>query len=102
MAKFELPIYDPTTGDVQRVCQRNFMPVDLYIRFEKFAEKNVNGKEMDDVAFFAKLWELFREVFPDLTEQEFRNQVDTAQVLCIYTDVILKSAQLSDGDSKNR
>lgn len=102
MAKFELPIYDITTGEVVYTHKRNFMPVGLYIRFQEFAEKTTSEKFKSDKDFFKALQPLFLETFPDLTEDEYLNQTDIAQVLIMFRDILDKSTEISDGgNSKN-
>lgn len=101
MAKFELPIYDIKTGDVVKTVTRNFMPVNLYIRFQKLAEKVGADKVKSDEEMFIALEDLFLETFPDLTKDEYQKQTDIAQVLQTWGKIINKSTEISDGDSKN-
>ena len=101
MAKFELPIYDATSGEVVKTHQRNFMPVNLYIRFQKLAEKLGSDKVKSDQEMFNLLEELFIETFPNLTKEEYQNQTDIAEVLLIWKAVLEKSTQIAEGDSKN-
>lgn len=100
MAKFELPIYDVKTGEVVKTVQRSFMPVNLYIRFQKLAEKVGSDKVKSDAEMFNLIQDLFIETFPDLTIEEYQNQTDIAQVLKLWADIINKSTQF-EGDSKN-
>lgn len=101
MAKFELPIYDMATEEVVKTYKRNFMPVNLYIRFQELAEKIGADKMKSDKDMFLALEELFRETFPELTSDEYRNQTDTAQVLIMFRDILDKSTQFESGSSKN-
>lgn len=101
MAKFELPIYDPQTGEVVKTHKRNFMPVNLYIRFQKLAEKIGADKVKSDEEMFRALQELFLETFPDMTKEEYLNQTDIAEVLVVWANVLNKSTELASGDSKN-
>lgn len=101
MAKFELPIYDVQTGDVEKTVKRNFMPVSLYIRFQKLAEKIGADKVKSDEAMFDLLQDLFLETFPELTKDEYRNQTDIAEVLQMWAAILDKSTKIAEGDSKN-
>ena len=101
MAKFELSVYDSKTGEVAKTYKRNFMPVSLYIQFQKLAEKLSANKVKTDAEMFQELKELFRETFPDLTEEEYQDQTDIAEVLIMFRDILDKSTQISSGDSKN-
>lgn len=101
MSKFELPIYDVVTGEVAKTYKRNFMPVNLYIRFNQLAEKIGADKLKGDKDMFFALEELFRETFPELTSDEYRNQTDIAQVLLMFRDILDVSKQIESGNSKN-
>ena len=101
MAKFELPIYDATSGEVCKTHQRNFMPVNLYIRFQKLAEKIGADKVKSDKEMFDALEELFLETFPALTKEEYQNQTDIAEVLQMWAAILEKSTKIAEGDSKN-
>ena len=101
MAKFELPIYDAKTGDVFKTVKRNFMPSGLFIRFQKVAEKISGDTVKSDEEMFNMLEDLFLEMFPDLTKEEYRNQTDIAEILMLWAAVLNKSTQIADGDSKN-
>lgn len=100
MSKFELSVYNAETGDVEKILKRNFMPVTLYIKFQKLAEKAAEQKiESDEEIFFA-IKELFLETFRDLTEDEYLNQTDTSEVLTMFDRILKKSTEIS-GNSKN-
>lgn len=101
MAKFELSIYDMTTEDVVKVYKRNLMPVSLYIKFQELSEKIIANKVESDAEMFYALQDLFLEVFPEMTKEEYLNQTDTAEVLNMYRTIIDKSTQISSGNSKN-
>lgn len=100
MAKFELSVYDAKTGDVEKVCKRNFMPVSLYIRFQQLSEKVVANKIGSDSDLFNALKPLFLETFPELTEDDYTSGTDVAEVLVMFRDIIDKSTQIG-GNSKN-
>ena len=101
MAKFELPIYDVKSEKIVTTHKRNFMPVSLYIRFQALSEKIVAEKVKNDEEMFLALKDLFLETFPEMTENEYLNQTDIAQVLVMFRDILEKSTQISDGNSKN-
>lgn len=101
MAKFELPVYNCVTGEVEKTCKRGFMPVSLYIRFQEFSDKVTGEKFKSDKEFFVAMKDLFLEMFPDMTEAEYLNQTDVAQVLALFGKIINKSTELETGDSKN-
>ena len=101
MAKFELPIYDMKTEKVVKTHKRNFMPVDLYIRYQQLSEKITTDKIKSDAEMFCLLKDLFLETFPELTEEEYLNQTDIAGVLLMFRDILDKSTQFAAGNSKN-
>ena len=101
MAKFELPIYDAMTGEIVKTHQRNFMPVNLYIRFQKLAEKIGADKVKTDKELFDSLEGLFLETFPSMTKEEYENQTDIAEVLTMWAAILQKSTAIAEGDSKN-
>ncbi len=101
MAKFELPIYDAMTGEIVKTHQRNFMPVNLYIRFQKLAEKIGADKVKTDKELFDSLEELFLETFPAMTKEEYQTQTDIAEVLTMWAAILEKSTKIAEGDSKN-
>lgn len=101
MAKFELSIHDATTEEVVKTHKRNFMPVSLYIKYQQLAEKLSADKIKSDADMFFALKELFCETFPELTEDEYLNQTDIAEVLIMFRDILDKSTKISSGDSKN-
>ena len=100
MAKFELPIYDAETGEVIKTVKRGFMPVSLYVRFQKFSEKVV-GEIKNDAELFDAMQPLFCELFPNMTKDEYKKQTDVAEVLQVLGDVMNKSTEFSAGNSKN-
>lgn len=101
MAKFELPIYDAMTGEIVKTHQRNFMPVNLYIRFQKLAEKIGADKVKTDKELFDSLEELFLETFPSMTKEEYQTQTDIAEILTMWAAILEKSTKIAEGDSKN-
>ena len=77
------------------------MPVNLYIRFQALAEKIGAEKLKSDKDMFDSLEGLFCETFPELTKEEYQNQVDIAEALLMFRDVLEKSTTITGGDSKN-
>lgn len=101
MAKFELSIFNAKTGEVEKTYKRAFMPVDLYVRFQAFSEKVTSDKFKSDADFFAAMKDLFLELFPEMTADEYLKNTDVAEVLALFGKVINKSTELDAGDSKN-
>lgn len=101
MAKFELSIYDTATEEIVKTCKRNIMPVSLYIKYQQLAEKLGADKVKSDAEMFYALKDLFLETFPELTEAEYLNQTDIAEVLIMFRDLLDKSTKISQGNSKN-
>ena len=101
MAKFELPIYDTKTGEIVKTHQRGFMPVDLFIRFQNVAEEVTADKFKSNEELFDALEDLFVELFPDLTKEEYRNGADVAEIMKVWQIVNNKSTDIESGNSKN-
>lgn len=99
MAKFELKIYDTETGEVAKTYQRGFMPVALYVRFQKLSEKVIDEKLKSDEDLFIALKDLFIETFSELTEDEYMNATDVSNVLSVWRAVLEKSTQIESGNS---
>ena len=101
MAKFELPIYNMETEEIKKTVQRNIVPLSLYLKFEKFAESLNDNNFKSDSEFFYAIEDLFCELFPALTRDEYENKVDIAEALAVFNSVLGKSKQLPRGNSKN-
>ena len=102
MAKFELPLFNAATGEREKILQRDFMPVNLYVRFQKFTEGLSVEETESDEAMFNALKPLFLELFPEMTEEEYLNQVDIGDVIYMLNFILEKSSRIkSGGDSKN-
>ena len=102
MAKYELPIYDKKTGESEKVLTRNFMPVDLFIRFQAYAEKLSSDEykeKVTDEIMFDELQPLFCEMFPTMTKDEYKGQTDIAEVLSMFRDIVTKATTIKP--SKN-
>lgn len=96
MAKFTLSIYDEY-DKVIKTYQRNKCPVDLFLRFQQYSEKVTGAQIKNDIEFFADLKGLILELFPAMTEEEYNNNTDTAEVIKIFNDVISKATLISAG-----
>lgn len=101
MAKFELKIYNTETGETEKVLQREFMPVSLFLKFQQFSEKLTGNKVENDAAMFAALKELYVEMFPSLTNDEYMNNTDAAEVLTLFRAVLVKATQIAGATKKN-
>ncbi|MBR3423802.1 MAG: hypothetical protein IKG80_04865 [Clostridia bacterium] len=95
MAKYELNVYDTKTGEVAKTLQKNFMPSALFIRYQQVLEK-IN-EDTDDTALFDNLKPLFLETFPDLTEKEYTDNTDVAEVLALFRKVLNKATTMESG-----
>lgn len=99
MAKYEIKVYDPATGEVEKILQKNFMPSSLFIKYQKFVE-NVDEKKDDDTKFFSDLNELIVETFPELTAEECEEKTDVAEKYALLQRILTKAMILKD-ESKN-
>lgn len=100
MAKFELNLYGLKTEEATKTLQRQFMPVDLYLRFRRYTDL-IAENPPEDEKLFEDLVPLFLELFPDMTEKEYRTQTDVAEVLKMFNGILEKSATILPGDKKN-
>lgn len=100
MAKFELNLYSLKTEEAPKTLQRQFMPVDLYLRFRKYSD-SVAENPPEDEKLFEDLAPLFLELFPDMTEKEYRKETDVAEVLKLFNGLLEKSLTILPGDKKN-
>lgn len=90
MAKFELSIYDDN-DKVIKTYQRNKCSVDLFLKFQKYSEKVTGAEVKNDTEFFAGLKDLFLEFFPAMTEKEYTNNTDVAEVIVLFNNIIKKA-----------
>lgn len=102
MAKFELPVYDMKTEEIVKRHTRNFIPVNLYMKFHDLGDRIEKNKVGSDEELFVELKELFLETFPELTEEEYMNCTDTAQVIVMFRDILEKATKFQTGNSKNK
>ena len=96
MAKFELSIYD-NKDKIVKTHQRNKCTVDLFLKFQKFSEKVTGEKVKNDNEFFAGLKDLFLELFPAMTEAEYKNNVDVSEAILLFNKVVTKATQFEQG-----
>jgi hypothetical protein len=94
MAKFELSIYNEN-DDVIKTYQRNKCPVDLFLKFQQYSEKVTGEKVKSDKEFFAGLKDLFLEFFPAMTEKEYTNNTDVAEIIVLFNTIIRKATQFT-------
>lgn len=92
MAKFELSIYD-NNDTVVKTHKRNKCTVETFLKFQQYSEKVTGEKVKNDVEFFDGLKDLFCELFPDLTEKEYKNNTDVAEVILLFNKVVTKATQ---------
>lgn len=94
MAKFELNIYGDNDSIV-KTHQRNKCSVDLFLKFQRYSEKVTGEKVKSDNEFFAGLKELFLEFFPEMTEAEYTNSTDVAEIIILFNNIITKATQFT-------
>lgn len=94
MAKFELSIYNEH-DEVVKTYQRNKCPVDLFLKFQKYSEEVTGAKVKNDTEFFAGLKSLFLEFFPAMTEKEYTNNTDVAEIIVLFNTIIKKATQFT-------
>lgn len=95
MAKYELSLYDDN-DKVIKTYQRNKCPVDLYLKFQQYSEKVTGDKVKNDKDFFAGLKDLFLEFFPAMTEKEYTNNTDVAEIIVLFNTIISKATKLTN------
>jgi hypothetical protein len=95
MAKFELSIYDEN-DKVIKTYQRSKCPVDLFLKFQQFSEKVTGDKVNNDKEFFGGLKDLFLEFFPAMTEKEYTNNTDVAEIIVLFDKIIKKATQFTN------
>lgn len=95
MAKFELSIYNDN-DEVVKTYQRNKCPVDLFLKFQQYSEKVTGDKVKNDTEFFAGLKELFLEFFPAMTEKEYTNNTDVAEIIILFNSIIHKATKFTN------
>lgn len=91
MAKFELKIYNMKTEEVEKTYSRNKIPVNLFLAYQELSEKLVSEKIENDIDMFKALKGLFMETFDGLTDNEYDEQVDVAEVLITFRNIIKKA-----------
>lgn len=102
MAKFELPIYGKN-GEVIKTAKRDFVPIDLFIRFQKLSERLIAQDFKDDAEMFDEIEKAILEAFPTVTKDELRGGTDMAYLLYIINDIVSRAAMFegSSDVSKN-
>lgn len=92
MAKFELNIYDMKTEAVEKTYQKNKIPVSLFLKYQELSAELLEKKVEKDLDMFIAVKDLFMETFDGLTESEYLNQTDTAEVLILFNNLLKKAA----------
>lgn len=95
MAKYELSIYD-ANDKIIKTYQRNKCSVELFLKFQQYSVKVTENKVKNDAEFFKGMKELFLELFPAMTEAEYRNNTDVAELLVLFRTIVAKATQLND------
>lgn len=95
MAKFELSIYNDN-DEVIKIHQRNKCPVDTFLKFQQYSEKVTGEKVKSDKEFFNGLKGLFLEFFPALTEEEYTNNTDVAEIIVLFNKIIKKATEFTN------
>lgn len=101
MAKFELHTYNMETEEVEKTLQRNIMPISLYIKFQQYSEKVLSEKVKDDSELYAGLCDLFVELFPEMTKDEYNTKTDPGEVLVVFKNILDKATKFEPGNAKN-
>ena len=94
MSKYELKIYDEN-DNVIKTHQRNKCSVDLFLKFQRYSEKVTGEKITNDKDFFAGLKELFLEFFPAMTEDEYKNNTDVAEIIVLFNSIVTKATHFT-------
>lgn len=92
MAKFELPIYNEK-DEIVKTHQRNKCPVDLFLKFQEYSAKVTSNEVENDTDFFNEIKGLMCELFPAMTEKEYTNNADVAEVIALFNKVVTKATQ---------
>lgn len=95
MAKFELNVYNEK-DEVIKTYQKNKCSVELFIKFQQLSDKLTTEKVKNDAEFFNALKDLFCEFFAELTEKEYTNNTDVAEVILLFNKIITKATQLTN------
>lgn len=95
MAKYELSIYDEN-DKVIKTFQRNKCSVEMFLKFQQYSQKVAESKVKNDAEFFKGLKELFLEMFPAMTESEYKNNTDVAEVIVLFRTIVAKATHLTD------
>ena len=95
MAKYELSTYDGN-DNVLKTYQRNKCSVELFLKFQQYSQKVTEREVKNDVEFFKGLQELFLEMFPEMTEAEYKNKTDVAEIIVLFHTIIAKATHMTD------
>lgn len=95
MAKFELHIYNDF-DEIVKTHQRNKCSVEMFLKFQRYSEKVTGDKVKSDNDFFTGLKGLFLEFFPAMTEAEYTNNTDVAEVILLFNKIITKATEFTN------
>lgn len=95
MAKYELSIYDEN-DNIIKTYQRNKCSVELYLKFQEYSIKVTESKVKNDAEFFKGMKGLFLEMFPAMTEVEYKNNTDVAEIIVLFRTIVAKATHLTN------
>lgn len=101
MAKFELNIYDMKTDEIVKTYQKNRLSLTLYCKFQDLNDKLGKQEIKSDRELFLEYYkDLFLELFPQMTEKEYTENTDPAEILALWNK-ICETALIVGDSSKN-
>jgi hypothetical protein len=65
------------------------------LKFRSYSEKVTSEKVESDNDFFAGLKDLFLEFFPAMTESEYKNNTDVAEIIVLFDKIIKRATQFT-------
>lgn len=92
MAKFEISIYD-NNDDIIKTHKRNKCTIEMFLKFQEYSERVTGAEVENDIAFFKGLKDLFLEFFPEMTETEYMNNTDVAEVIYLFNKIVTKATE---------
>lgn len=93
--KYALKIYDMKNQKVIKTVGRDVISVSLYMKYQEMAESVQAEKVKSDIDLFKKIKDLFLETFTDLTEDEYFNNTDPAEVLSVWNNILSKGVLIN-------
>ena len=99
MAKFELKTYDMTNGETVKTYQKNIITVVLYCKFQELNENIKAKKVKNDIELFLTCYkDLMLEMFPEMTEREYLENTNPAEVVALWRKVCNTALILGDNE----